>query len=132
MLMADLGKRSKPDHPDKADLLKAEVAYTQLASFIDNTKNAYEENKDMVDIEKTLKDWPQHQDFPLVTPSRMLLRQDDVIINNQLKHLYVFNDMFIVAEIIQQKSSRRTSLLRGSKESKLKRKSLSLASVVNV
>ena len=54
-------KHTKPSHPDYLHLQKAMEKMEVLADYIDESKEAHNENKFVVDLQKRIKGFPKEQ-----------------------------------------------------------------------
>jgi len=113
LLLQDLAKRTRDDHPDKESLLQACSKIEGIADAIDEKKQVYNDSQRVLEINSAMVGMPDGAS--IITQGRMLLREGKLMLNKDPYqfHCLLFNDALIVTKehVESKRKSRRKSTL---------------------
>ena len=89
----ELIKHTRSSHPDYEHLKDAAAAMERLADYIDESKEAYNENRFVVGLQKRIKGFPKEQ--TLVAPNRTLVKNAPLIMNQSDYWVFLFSDILM-------------------------------------
>jgi RhoGEF domain len=120
LLLEDLLKHSRTDHPDYAPLGQAVQKISEIADYVDEKKAFYNDSQRMLALSKECRNVPAGED--IIKPGRIFVLEGVMVVNKQVDtpfYCFLFSDVLLVTEQLASSSSSSSS--RSSR--KIKRKS---------
>merc|ERR1712137_913474 len=105
LLLNELIKHTKESHPDYPHLIKAVEKMEQLADYIDESKEVYNENHFIVSLQKRMHGFPKEQ--TLVAPNRVLIKNAALIMNQSDYWVFLLTDILIQTELITSQTKEK-------------------------
>lgn len=92
LLLKELLNDTDTDHPDYEALVEAQKKVSEVANFINEETRRAEKARKLLQIQATVDGC-----IPLVAPTRTFVREDVFKMEKNQAHVFLFNDMIVVA-----------------------------------